>query len=478
MANPLEDAEHDGNMAENETVLPYFMEEGGLRETTSDGLWLWGKGRKSFVRGMLEEGVYENGLGSPHVSSLYDARSIYTSGMCSPNSSSELEEKVLQPVMDLAETIRGDYTPTEYKSYSKVPVICLPHGLCTDGGYAMLSGSYALATDATTYRILNPLRGLSFDLVGLSYLLPRLGLEFNQTSIQPHAWGCALLLSLAGYEAQPSDLVSTGLATHYIGGPYKLNMLERGLMDLNSYHGQRLKRDPRKFYGHEDEGRSDINEEYRNVAVGNLIQSISEYDAAGADEYGSYLVNDLDEEERLYLKEKDPSLRMSDERIQMYGEVVSPLVNWSATLGSVWKERSVEGIMERLREIAAKKVEYEGKTGCEEDVVVAEQAGYFVSCMEQRSPLALSVTYNLLLEGAGEEETWRSCAEREKRAQLRLMTQKDGDFARWAESGEGVGLISMEGKASLIREQESVFSGWKHDGVKDVTEDEVKEILG
>ena len=477
MANPLEDAEHDGNMDENETVLPCFMEEGGaLRESRLEKRELWGKGRKSFVRGLLDENGYSEGMGSPYVSCLYDARSVYQSGMC--QTASELEEKVLTPVMELAQVLRGDTISTEDQSLSKVPVICLPHGLCTDGGYAMLSGSYALVTDGTSYRILNPLRGLTLDPIGLSYLLPRLGIEFNQTSIQPHAWGCALLLSLMGYEAQPSDLVSTGLATHYIGPPYKLNMLERGLMDIHSYDGQRLKRNPRKFYGQEDQVHRDVNEEYRNVAVGNLIQSISEYDAAGADEYGCFLSNELDEESQLFLKEKDPSLRMSDERIQMYGEVVSPLVNWSATFSSVWEEKSVEGIMERLREIAAGKAEYAGKSGCEEDVAVADMAGYFVSCMEQRSPLALEVTYNLLCEGIGEEETWRSCAEREKRAQLNLMMQKDGDFARWAKSGEGVGLTSMEGKASLIREQEGVFCGWKHASVKDVTEDEVKEILG
>jgi hypothetical protein len=36
----------------------------------------------------------------------------------------------------------------------------------------------------------------------------------------------------------------------------------------------------------------------------------------------------------------------------------------------------------------------------------------------------------------------------------------------------------MEGKASLIRQEESVFTGWNHASVKDVTEDEVAAILG
>jgi enoyl-CoA hydratase/carnithine racemase len=478
VANPLEDADRDGDMSENETVLPYFMEEGGLRESAKekDGDATWGRRRRPFVKSMLDEALGER-LGMPYVSCLYDARRIYDSGMCARES--ELETKLLKPIVDLAEAMSGDFEKTDYQSYSKVPVISVPHGLVTDGGYALLGSSYALATDATSYRVLHPLRGLTLDPVGSSYSLTRCGREFRQKTVMQHSWGCALLVALTGYEANAVDLVTTGLATHYIGGPYKLNMLERGLMNINSYDGQRLKRNPRRLYGHEHEVTGpDINDEFRNVAVGNLIQSISEYDAAGADEYGCYLKNELDDDQHLFLKEKDPSLRMSDERIQMYGELVSPLVSWAATFSSVWEEESVEGIMERLREIASQKSKYEGKLGYEEDAAVAEQAEYLVSCMEARSPLALEVTYGLLCAASDEEETWQSCVVREKRAQMKLMTQSNGDFARWAESGQGVGLISMEGKASLIRQEESVFTGWNHASVKDVTEDEVAAILG
>ena len=476
VANPLEDADRDSNMSENDTALPYFMEDGGLRESKLDTKDVWGKEQsKPFVKSLLDQ-AYGEKLGMPYVSSGYDARQLYSSGMCSQKS--QLEVELLKPIMDLTDAMRGDFDQTEHQSYSKVPIISMCHGLTTDAGYALLSGSYALTTDASAYRILNPMRGLTLDPVGLSYLLPRCGQEFAQKSVTEHAWGCALLMALVGYEANAADLVSTGLATHYIGGPHKLNMLERGLMDLNSYDCQRLKRNPRKYYGHEHEySGPDVNSEYRNVAVANLIQNISEYDAAGADEYGVYLKDELDEEGRLFLKEKDPSLRMSDERIQMYGELVSPLVSWAATLESVWKEQSVEGIMEKLREIAATKSEFEGKSECEEDVVVAEQADYFVACMTQRSPLALQVTYALLCEARDDDETLKSCMEREKRAQTNLMLKRDGDFAKWAESGQGVGLVNMEGKASLIRQQEGVFSEWKHRSVTDVTEDEVREIV-
>ena len=482
LANPIEDADLDGDMSENVTVLPAFMEEGLMKESKYDDKGLYGRGAsKEYVKSAVDT-MYGNRLfGMPYVSSGYDARQVYESGTTN-QPSSELETQLLQPVMELAEAMRGEYIQTERLSHSKVPVITVPHGFVSDGGYVMLSGSYALTTDATSYRMLHPLRGLSFDPVGLSYALPRCGREFHQQSVMQHSWGCALLLALTGYEADAADLVSTGLATHYIGSPHKLNTLERSLMNINSYDGQRVKRDPRKYYGHEHENTSDVNYEYRNVAVGNVVQFVSEYDAAGADEYGCYLKNDLDEDKQLYIRENDPTLRFDEDRIQLYGEIVSPLVNWAATFESVFVEDGgVEGIMERLREIASEKVKYQGKIGYEEDVAVAEQAEYFVSCMEQRSPLALEVTYRLLQLGAVEDEetsSWRSCADREKKAQLNLMTMKDGDFVKWAQSGKGVGLTSMQGKASLIRETEDVFDGWKHGSVKDVTKDEIEEIIG
>lgn len=477
LANPLEDAEYDGDMSENETVLPMFMEEGGLSESTlgeKNATWRDG-GRKPFLRHVLDETT--EGLGVPYVSCGYDAQSVFESGW--HKEKEELDRLLMTPLMELTEAVRGDFDKSEKQTLSRVPVITVPHGLVTDGGYALLGGSYALATDATSFRILNPMRGLALDPVGLSYLLPRLGYEFAQVEVAKHAWGCALLLALTGCEANHADLVSTGLATHYIGGPYKLNMLERGLMDLNSYDGQRLKRNPKKFYGHEHEVMGpDINDQYRNVAVGNLIQNLSEYDAAGADEYGCYLRSELDDEEQLFIKERDPSLTMPEDRIQIYGELVSPLVSWAATFSTAWGEDSVEGIMERLREIASTKAQYEGKPGYEEDVAVAEQAQYFVSSMQQRSPLALKVTYELLWRGADEDETLRSCMQREKSSQMKLFSKDNGDFVRWAQSGQGVGLTRMQGKASLIREQEGVFAGWKHKSVSNVSNDEVAEILG
>ena len=480
IANPLEDVECNGDMTENETCLPLFMEEGELKTSVRNEMGgsegPWGERHDNSMKTILHDRFGE-GLGIPYVSSGYDARQIYALGMHADPS--RLDSELLTPLMELSASVRGSFQETVHQSRSKVPVISLPHGLVTDAGYSLLLGSYVLATHSTSFRILNPLRGLAFDPIGLSYLLPRLGWEFSQPSA-PYATEAGLLLALGGCEANAHDMVSTGLATHYVGGPYKLNILERGLADLNSYENQSLRSPRTKLYGREREDTQgpDVNERYKNVAVGNLIQHLSEYDAAEADEYGCRLDSELDDETGLYLRDKDPSLTLDEDRIQMYEEVHSPLVTWAATLEGVWEEGTVVGAMERLREIAASKAGYEHRSGCEEDVLVAETAQAIVSNMEQRSPLALCVMHRLMLLGSQEGETLESCMEREKASQLRLFTKEDGDYVRWAESGKGVGLVGMMGCSSLIRVREDVFNKWNHNSVKEVTEDEIREIIG
>lgn len=161
----------------------------------------------------------------------------------------------------------------------------------------------------------------------------------------------------------------------------------------------------------------------------------------------------------------------------MYGEVFSEMVSWAATFQNALLEPTVEGIIARLEEIAAKKSDFETKSGCEEDVMVAEQAEYLVSNMKQRSPLALCTMHRLLEQGAEHDETLESCMEREKFSQMRLFTKEGGDFARWAESGKGVGIVEMKRVASPIKEKEGIFSNWNHASVKEVSTDEVEEIV-
>ena len=112
--------------------------------------------------------------------------------------------------------------------------------------------------------------------------------------------------------------------------------------------------------------------------------------------------------------------------------------------------------------------------------MVAEQAQSFLTSMEQRSPLALCVTNHLLQKGMGDDETLESCMERERVSQLHLFTRNNGDYVSWAKSGCGVGLVEMPfGNSSLIRKKEDLYlGGWKHSSVKEVTEDEIREIVG
>lgn len=494
IANPMEDAECQGDMSDNTTVLPSYMEDDdptknyfNSSSSKSNGPYdivgVGGKRRQPFIKSILHE-RYGDGLGMPYVSSGYDARQIYEMDMHAD--ASRLVSELLLPLMSLSKSVRGSYDTTVFHSASKVPTISLPHGLVTDSGYSLLLGSYVLATHSTSFRMLNPLRGLTFDPVGLSYLLPRVGWEFRQPSSTCSS-AIASILSLTGYEANAADMVSTGLATHYIGGPFKMNLLERALADINSFEYQNLIAPPKTLYGRNkkynnggDYEDDDVNSQYRNVAVANLIQHVSEYDAAGADEYGVHLRDDLDDETGLFLKDTDPSVTLPEERIQLYGEVVSELVNAASTFREVFAEPSAEGIMERLREIASTKAEFEGKIGCEEDVMVAEQAQSFLTSMEQRSPLALCVTNHLLQKGMGDDETLESCMERERVSQLHLFTRNNGDYVSWAKSGCGVGLVEMPfGNSSLIRKKEDLYlGGWKHSSVKEVTEDEIREIVG
>ena len=474
VGNPLEDAENNGDMSENTTCLPSFLEDDapGKNIKLVDNSGPYGN-RSSFIKSILHE-RFGDGLGMPYVSSGYDAKSIYDGEIY--KDTQRLEYELMNPLRDLAESVRGSYDETLNSSASKVPVVSMPHGLVTDAGYSLLMGSYVLATHSTAFKIVNPMRGLAFDPIGLSYLLPRIGWEFNQASAE-HSVAIANMLALCGYEANAEDMVATGLATHYVSGPFKLNLLERALSDLNSYEYQALFENEKRLYG-DKEPAKDVNEPFRNVAVANVIQHLSEYDAAGANEYGAYLKEDLDDESGLFLKDKDPSLTMQEERIQMYGELVSELVSWGATFKDAFAEPSVEGKMERLREIAANKAEFEGKLGFEEDVEVAEQAQSLVDKMEQRSPLALCVMNELLLKGLDENETLKSCMEREKTSQIRLFSKEDGDYQRWAESGKGVGLVEMNhGTSSLIKDKEDSFSAWKHSSVKEVTTDEINEIV-
>ena len=139
------------------------------------------------------------------VSAGYDPLRVYTSGDYRDN---DKLQRMLNGLSDLTLANRGDSVNT------KVPVIAIPHGAVEDAGFCFLMSSYVMATQESSFRVLNPSRGLSLDPVGLSYMLPRLGQEFKQPAAAFK--GCGMILGLMEYEADASDMVETGMATNYM----------------------------------------------------------------------------------------------------------------------------------------------------------------------------------------------------------------------------------------------------------------------
>jgi len=377
-----------------------------------------------------------------HAAGGYDTKSLL-------NVSSDERRKVLNSMMKLTLSIRGSIDSNNESSKefaSKIPFISVPHGLITDGGYALAMGSYVLATTDSRFKIMNPLRGLSLDPVGLSYVLPRLGWEFHQPSAH---FPVGSVLALTGYEADDSDMIETGLATHFIDSYRKMGTLERSLAELPPYDQQILRKDPIKQYGKTDSNRNrqDVNTQYRNVAVANLLDVLCTYDAAGQ-EFSH--VSD----EKVFFAEEDPSLVLQGDKDKYFGDRESLLVNIAATFEDIFKkENTVVGILERLKEHAGVEVKNE------EDKELASLAKELVDGMEAQSPLALHSVHKLMNMGKNHDESLESCMERERNVLLKLF-EKD-DYKNWAASGAVAGE----------------FKDWKHNSVAEVTSDEINELF-
>ena len=385
---------------------------------------------------------------------------------CDPQSLANLtraeRKETYQAMSKLALSIRGGKsTDIEDPYHSKIPTVSVAHGSLSDGGYLLAMGSYALATGQTRFEILNPARGLALDPIGLSYILPRCGEEYNQPSRKVPL---GKLLALTGFQADGVDLVQSGLFTHFMGSSLRsLGMLESLLSESIPYNQQNLQIEPTKLYGGEmgglpqpvtgrfQKGRVvDVNAHLRNLAVANIIHNMSEFDAAGQDPISLVA-------EREMWAEDDPSLVLEHEKVKVYADCESNLLNVAAAFHDVLEEETtVEGVLERMREYAA--MDVEGKD--EEEVEFVETAKKLVEGMESRSPLALSVVWELLQAGGADRESLQSCMEREEKCQLNLL--EHDDFRRWIESGE----------------DEEDFKDWTHSSLKHVTADEVKEIMG
>ena len=347
----------------------------------------------------------------------------------------------MDSVRKLALSMKGEVGST------KVPVITMPHGAISDAGYSLCLGSYVVATPQTCFKILNPSRGLGLDPVGFSYLLPRLGWEYNQRSAKYK--GCGMLLALSGYEARPYDMVETGLATHTVSSVSNLSTLEYNLSTLPPYNQQEIINKPKTFYGRPS--MRDVNAKMRNVAVANIVDQFCNY---GADQ-----TNDLPVE---YWRGnvEDPAFDV-DITPWEAAFFTSELVDIAATFDKFFTEEdSLEGLVERFREVGSRQTEDPEE---QEGIDVAKQ---FVENVERQSPLALRVVHKLLAMGTTRKATMESCMEQERNSQLKLLQGED--FHNWAKHVNKYG--GDESKAPC-------FTGWKHSSVAAVTADEVDEIL-
>ena len=367
------------------------------------------------------------------VSAGYDPLRVYTSGDYRDN---DKLQRMLNGLSDLTLANRGDSVNT------KVPVIAIPHGAVEDAGFCFLMSSYVMATQESSFRVLNPSRGLSLDPVGLSYMLPRLGQEFKQPAAAFK--GCGMILGLMEYEAGASDMVETGMATNYMESIVTLGDFERTLAEIPPWNQQALIKKPVRFHGY-PEPTVDHNSAYRNVAVADAVHCFSRYRADGTEMWGND--DDCDFE--------DPSLETSP--VPWHEARSSDLVNYAATFDDIFKaETSVHGICERFREIAAR------TTNDPDEQEGIDVAAHFVKRLERQSPLAVSVVHRLLTLGADGKESLKSCLQRERKVQSKMFEQ--ADFRSWAEH--------------MATKPQDPFTQWKHKCLKDVSADEVAEIIG
>jgi enoyl-CoA hydratase/carnithine racemase len=369
-------------------------------------------------------------------------------------SDSEQIDYLVDSLSKLATAVQGRGT--------KVPVITMPHGAITDGGYALCMGSYMLATQETSFRILNPSRGLSLDPIGYSYMLPRLGWDFAQECKDYP--GCGMILALAGYEADSFDLVMTGLATHLATDSGILPTLEEDLATLPPWNQQGLVKKRTQYYSQsfypQNRPSRDMNADFRNKNVAYLIDQISDLAADSSHEFPF--------EYGAIYEGCDASLD-TDAVPWDTGFYSSPLVDMAAALDDAFKkENSLEGLMERLKELGAKAENAALLNNDNADEVsVASVAKDLAERMERQSPLALRVVYQLMKLGRRRLTDMETCMKREANAQRSLLAGHD--FTTWQAHVRKHG-----GNEANV----PPFDGWQHSSVKEVTAEEVDIVIG
>jgi enoyl-CoA hydratase/carnithine racemase len=373
-----------------------------------------------------------------HVSGGYDPLKV-ANAMSEPGAEDKCNY-LLESIKKLSMATKGDGADT------RVPIISFPHGVVTDAGYSLCMGGYVLATRESSFRILNPSRGLSLDPVGFSYILPRLGWEHEQRSSKYP--GCGMILALSGYEANSFDMVETGLATHLVSDSAILSTLEHNLASIAPWDQQKLVKKTRHSYGQPPP--RDANASLRNVTIANVIDQMSEHSANPANSFPfDFTVTNAE----------DPALD-TDHVPWESGFFSSELVDIAAHLDEIFQqEKTLEGLVERLKEAGSQTSEDP------DEQLGIEVAKNLVKSMGRQSPLALSVTYQLMKMGGGRLASLENCMEREAKAQLKMFGRPD--FSEWAKH-----VTKHGGEANAPS-----FAGWKHESIKAVSTGEVDEIL-
>jgi len=394
-----------------------------------------------------ESGVDEGFPPAPgqtfHVSGGYDPLDLYQSNR---HTNPAHVDRLLSSLTDLAAACRGDAKKT------KIPTICIPHGAVTDGGYAWLHSSYVLSTRESAFRILNPSRGLSLDPVGLSYYLPRLGQEFQQPAARYP--GCGFILALMGYEADHGDMLETGLVTHSMETTNGLGLFESMLAELPPWDQQGLLKNPTRYHG-QDPPTVDHNAFFRNYVVADAVDTVTSASADGSP--GMFASNNLDDD---VLAMTDPSLDPDPTPYSVDRQ--SLLVDYAATFDSLFRSHtSVAGLCEGFREIAARP--NPGNDPLEQEGL--DVAADFVRRLERQSPLAVTVTHELLKRGLGPNENWRTCANRERKVQAQLLALPD--YQNWAR------YTQQYGSGGDVEP----FTDWKDESLAKVDLQEVLAIV-
>jgi enoyl-CoA hydratase/carnithine racemase len=381
-----------------------------------------------------------------HVTGGYNPLQVYLDGK---HNDFEFVSSLLRQVSTLASAVMGDNQKT------KIPTIFAPHGMVTDAGCAFLFASYVLTTRESCVRLLNPSRGLSFDPIGLSYTLPRLGSEFNQQAAQ-FPGSCGIILGLMGYEADSDDMMETGLATNAMITPNYLGILENNLSQLKPWRQQGLIKNPIKYYG-EAPPTADHNAQFRNVTVADAIHCLTTYRADGAEIWTNSSKSPANDFSDIH----DPSIDVADPT-PLFIDRTSDLVDYAATFHETFSRNlELPELYEALKGISNRPTTPGDPSYVEPEVKAI--AADFVERLDRQSPLAVSVVHRLLRLGAARGETLRSCARRELKAQINMFASED--FTTWAKHARKHGeMTPYTGK-------------WKHGHLSQVTHDEVTEIL-